>query len=96
MDITSRPGKIGNAAFPSRMAVCRVRSEPLKSTLNRPSWSRQRLPGSNVQGGAGVSLTQHSAVKGVREGRRLASAIECQAQNGAIELKQPRHDPASV
>jgi hypothetical protein len=64
--------------------------------VNRPSWSRQRLPGSNVQGGSGVSLTQHSAVKGVREGRRLASAVECQAQNGAIELKQPRHDPASV
>jgi hypothetical protein len=26
----------------------------------------------------------------------LASAIECQAQNGTVELKQHRHDPASV
>jgi len=56
----------------------------------------ERRAGSNVQGGADVSLTQHSAVKGVREGSRLASAIECQAQNGTIELKQHRHDPASV
>jgi hypothetical protein len=50
----------------------------------------------NLQGGASVSLTQHTAVKGVCEGRCFVAAIEPQAQNGAIELKTVWHDPASV
>jgi hypothetical protein len=43
--------------------------------------------GLNVQGGVSVSLAQHSAVKGIREGRRLVLALQAQAKNAAIELK---------
>jgi hypothetical protein len=49
-----------------------------------------------LQGGVSVSLAEYSAVKGIRKGRRLASALEPQAKNGAIELKQQRLDPVSI
>jgi hypothetical protein len=49
-----------------------------------------------LQGSANIILAQHSTVKGVRERRRLASAIEPHAKNDAIELKQSRLDPMSV
>jgi len=87
-------------------AVSQPIEENRRGLLRRSTWHRaapwrfrltiRPMPGLCAQGSAGVSLAQHSAVKGVRERRRRASGLETQAKNDAIELKQSRLDPMSV